>query len=76
MILNYYIYSITIGIIIFIIMLINSKYIDKENKYINYIIPLLVSSIILFTCFLVENNLNSSNHSLSVLNQQILTEPF
>ncbi len=64
-------------------MLIISKYIDKdegtvskERKYINYIIPIIVSLITLFTCFLVEKNLNSSNLSLSVLNQQILTEPF
>ena len=76
MLINYYFYSIIIGFIIYIIMFINSKYISKENNYINYIIPLITSLITLGTCFLIENNLNSLNPLTSVFNQQILTDPF
>lgn len=76
MLFNYYLYSIVSGIIILIIMLINKKYIDKENKYINFIIPIIVSLLVLIICYIIEQQVNLIIPSFNALNQQILTEPF
>jgi hypothetical protein len=77
MIINYYLYSIISGLVIFVIMLINTKYIEKDKiKYINFIIPIITTIIILSLCFMIENKITILYPSYNALNQEILTEPF
>lgn len=76
MFLNPYLISIFAGFFIYIIMIIDAKYIEKDNKIVSPKIPLLVTLIVWLICTFQENQVVKELPVINAINQDILVDPF
>jgi hypothetical protein len=75
---NPYLISILAGILIYVIMLLDARYIEKtkDNKPVSFKIPLLVTLIVWLICTFQENQVIKQVPVINAINQDILVEPF
>ena len=75
---NSYLIAILSGIIIYLIMILDAKYIEqvKDNKPISPKIPLLVTLIVWIICTFQETQVVKKIPMINAINQNILIEPF
>ena len=75
---NSYLIAILSGIIIYLIMILDAKYIEqvKDNKPISPKIPLLVTLIVWIICTFQETQVVKKVPMINAINQNILIEPF
>ena len=75
---NSYLIAILSGIIIYLIMILDAKYIEqvKDNKPISPKIPLLVTLIVWIICTFQETQVVKKLPMINAINQNILIEPF
>ena len=78
MFLNSYLIAILSGILIYLIMILDAKYIEqvKDNKPISPKIPLLVTLIVWIICTFQETQVVKKLPMINAINQDILIEPF
>jgi hypothetical protein len=76
MFLNSYLIAILTGILIYLIMILDSKYIEQDNKQVSPKIPLLVTLIVWIICTFQENQVVKKVPVINAINQDILVEPF
>jgi hypothetical protein len=76
MFLNSYLIAILTGILIYLIMILDSKYIEQDNKQVSPKIPLLVTLIVWIICTFQENQVVKKMPVINAINQDILVEPF
>lgn len=76
MFLNPYLISIFAGFVVYIIMIIDAKYIEKDNKIVSPKIPLLVTLIVWLICTFQENQVVKELPVINAINQDILVDPF
>ena len=78
MFLNSYLIAIFAGIFLYLIMILDAKYIEKVKDYkpISPKIPLLVILIIWIICTFLENQVIKKVPAINAINQQILIDPF
>jgi hypothetical protein len=75
---NSYLIAILLGAFVYLIMIIDSKYIEpkKYKDNVSPKIPLLVTLLIWIICTFQENNIIKKVPVINAINQQILTDPF
>jgi len=78
MFINSYLIAFFSGAFIYLIMIIDSIYIDpiKTNKNISPKIPLLVMLLVWIICIFQQNNLNIKSTCTPTVNQDIFLDPF
>lgn len=78
MFINSYLIAIFSGVLIYLIMLIDSKYIEptKCNEQISPKIPLLVSLLVWIICTFHENEVIKNVPMINGINQDILMVPY
>ena len=78
MFLNSYLIAILSGILIYLIMILDAKYIEqvKDNKPISPKIPLLVTLIVWIICTFQETQVVKKVPVINAINQDILIDPF
>ena len=78
MFLNSYLIAILSGILIYLIMILDAKYIEqvKDNKPISPKIPLLVTLIVWIICTFQETQVIKKVPVINAINQDILIDPF
>jgi hypothetical protein len=78
MFLNSYLIAILTGIFLYLIMIIDAKYIErvKDDKPISPKIPLLVTLIVWIICTFQETQVVKKMPVINAINQDILVDPF
>jgi hypothetical protein len=78
MFLNSYLIAILSGVLIYLIMIFDAKYIEqtKEEKPVSPKIPLLVTLLVWVICTFQETQVIKKVPIINAINQDILVEPF
>jgi hypothetical protein len=78
MFINSYLIAILSGVFIYLMMVLDSKYIDpsKDNKQVSPKIPLLVTLLVWIICVFQENQVIKQMPIINAINQDILVDPF
>jgi hypothetical protein len=78
MFINSYLIAFFSGIFIYLIMVIDSIYIEPlpNNKTVSPKIPLLVTLLVWIICSFQEKNIISNLPSINALNQEIFLDPY
>jgi hypothetical protein len=78
MFINSYLIAVFSGVLIYLVMIIDSKYIEpnKCNEQLSPKIPLLVTLLVWIICTFQENEVIKQVPIINAINQEILTIPF
>ena len=78
MFMNSYLIAILCGVFIYLIMILDAKYIEqtKEYKPISFKIPLLVTMLVWIVCTFNESQISGKIPTLNALKQDIFTDRF
>ena len=78
MFINSYLIAVFSGVLIYLIMLIDSKYIEptKCNEQVSPKIPLFVTLLVWIICTFQENEVVKKVPIINAMNQEILMMPF
>jgi hypothetical protein len=78
MFLNSYLIALLSGIFVYLIMILDAKYIEqiKDDKPVSPKIPLLVTLIVWIICTFQENQVVKKMPVINAINQDILVDPF